>query len=187
MNRNRKRPAGAMLVRITNQADKYKGKKQRGKKIKGAVLIAGDAVIRAWLLAREFQINLVVGCDVANIPVLENLQSGAEPDDNAAAHTLRCLLENAVGRFGRMRNRKNTKKRVQLLFGAGGNQLIHLADILLFLGIAGGNIEDQRLEQIHFGAVPEVVAFLAAGILDDDIAEKLSHQFLTADLRKTIP
>ena len=86
-----------------------------------------------------------------------------------------------------MRNRKNTKKRVQLLFGAGGNQLIHLADILLFLGIAGGNIEDQRLEQIHFGAVPEVVAFLAAGILDDDVAEKLSHQFLTADLRKTIP
>ena len=86
-----------------------------------------------------------------------------------------------------MRNRKNTKKRVQLLFGAGGNQLIHLADILLFLGIAGGNIEDQRLEQIHFGAVPEVVAFLAAGIFDDDVTEKLSHQFLTADLRKAIP
>ena len=32
-----------------------------------------------------------------------------------------------------------------------------------------------------------LVAFFAAGILDDDIAEKLSHQFLTADLRKTIP
>ena len=86
-----------------------------------------------------------------------------------------------------MRNRKNAKKRVQLLFGAGGNQLIHLADILLFLGIAGGNIEDQRLEQIHFGAVPEVVAFFAASILNDDIAKELCHQFLTADLRKTIP
>ena len=65
--------------------------------------------------------------------------------------------------------------------------MVHFADVLLFLGIAGGNIEDQRLEQIHFGAVPEVVAFLAAGILDDDVAEKLGHQFLTADLRKTIP
>ena len=86
-----------------------------------------------------------------------------------------------------MRNRKNTKKRVQLLFGAGGNQLIHLADILLFLGIAGGNIEDQRLEQIHFGAVPEVVTFFAPCVFDDDVTKKLGHQFLTADLRKTIP
>lgn len=81
MNRNRKLPAGTMFVRIANQADKHKGKKQRGEEIKGAVLIAGNAVIRAWLLSRKFQIYLVVGCDVANIPVLENLQSGAEPDD----------------------------------------------------------------------------------------------------------
>ena len=88
MNRNRKLPAGAMLVCIANQADKHEGKKQRGKKIKSAVLIAGNAVIRARLLSRKFQINLVVGCDVANIPVLENLQSGAEPNDNAAAHPL---------------------------------------------------------------------------------------------------
>ena len=175
MNRNRKRPTRAMFVRIANQADKHEGKKQRGKKVKCAVLIACNAVIRAWLLSREFQIDLVVGCDVANIPVLENLQSGAETNDNAAAHTLRRLLENAVWRFGRMRNRKNTKKRVQLLFGAGGNQLIHLADILLFLGIAGGNIEDQRLEQIHFGAVPEVVTFFAPCVFDDDITKELRH------------
>ena len=175
MNRNRKRPTGAMFVRIANQADKHEGKKQRGKKIKCAVLIACNAVIRAWLLSREFQIDLVVGCDVANIPVLENLQSGAEPDDNAAAHTLRRLLENAVWRFGRMREGKNIKKRIQFLFGTGGEQLVHFADVLLFLGIAGGNIEDQRLEQIHFGAVPEVVAFLAAGILDDDITKELRH------------
>ena len=65
--------------------------------------------------------------------------------------------------------------------------MVHLTDVLLFLGVADGNVENQRLEQIHLGAVPEVVAFFAAGILDDDIAEKLSHQFLTADLRKTIP
>ena len=65
--------------------------------------------------------------------------------------------------------------------------MVHLADVPLFLGVADGNIENQRLEQIHFGAVPEVVAFLAAGILDDDVTKKLGHQFLTADLRKTIP
>ena len=65
--------------------------------------------------------------------------------------------------------------------------MVHFADVLLFLGIAGGNIEDQCFEQIHFCAVPEVVAFLAAGILDDDVTKKLGHQFLTADLRKTIP
>ena len=88
MNRNRKRPTGAMFIRIANQTNEHEGKKQRGEKIKGTVLIAGNAVIRAWLLSREFQIDLVVGCDVANIPVLKNLQSGAEPDDNATAHTL---------------------------------------------------------------------------------------------------
>ena len=65
--------------------------------------------------------------------------------------------------------------------------MVHLADVLLFLGVTDGNIEDQSLEQIHFGAVPEVVAFLAASILNDDIAKELGHQFLTADLRKTIP
>ena len=120
MNRNRKRPTRAMFVRIANQADKHEGKKQRGKKVKCAVLIACNAVIRAWLLSREFQIDLVVGCDVANIPVLENLQSGAEPDDNAAAHTLRRLLENVVGCFGGVREGKNIKERLQILFGAGG-------------------------------------------------------------------
>ena len=73
MNRNRKRPTRAMFVRIANQADKHEGKKQRGEEIKGAVLIAGNAVIRAWLLPRKLQIDLVVGCDVVNIPVLENL------------------------------------------------------------------------------------------------------------------
>ena len=175
MNRNRKRPARTLFVRIANQADKHEGKKQRGKKVKCAVLIACNAVIRAWLLSREFQIDLVVGCDVANIPVLENLQSGAEPDDNAAAHTLRRLLENAVWRFGRMREGKNIKKRIQFLFGTGGEQLVHFADVLLFLGIAGGNIEDQRLEQIHFGAVPEVVTFFAPCVFDDDITKELRH------------
>ena len=77
-----------MLVRIANQTDKHEGKEQRGEEIKGAVLIAGNAVISARLLSREFQIDLVVGCDVANIPVLENLQSGAETNDDTAAHTL---------------------------------------------------------------------------------------------------
>ena len=175
MNRNWQLPAGAMFVRIANQADKYKGKKQRGEEIKGAVLIAGNAVIRAWLLSWKLQIYLVIGCDVSNIFVLKNLQSGAEPDDNAAAHTLRRLLENAVWRFGRMREGKNIKKRIQFLFGTGGEQLVHLADVLLFLGIAGGNIEDQRLEQIHFGAVPEVVTFFAPCVFDDDITKELRH------------
>ena len=87
MNRNRKLPAGTLFVRIANQADKHEGKKQRGEEIKGAVLIAGNAVIRAWLLSREFQIDLVVGCDVANIPVLKNLQSGAEVNNAAAQCT----------------------------------------------------------------------------------------------------
>ena len=88
MNRDRKHPAGTMLIRVTNQTDKHEGKEQGGEKIKGAVLIAGNAVISTRLLAREFQINLVIGRDAANISILENLQSGAETNDDTAAHSL---------------------------------------------------------------------------------------------------
>lgn len=59
MNRDRKHPAGTMLIRITNQTDKHEGKEQGREKIKGAVLIAGNAVIRARLLSRQLQIDLV--------------------------------------------------------------------------------------------------------------------------------
>lgn len=60
MNRNRKLPAGAMLVCIANQADKHEGKKQRGKKIKSAVLIAGNAVIR-------YNPSLKLAIDIARV------------------------------------------------------------------------------------------------------------------------
>ena len=88
MNRDRKHPAGTMLIRITNQTDKHEGKEQGREKIKGAVLVAGNAVIRARLLSRQLQIDLVIGRDAANIFILENLQSGAETNDDTAAHPL---------------------------------------------------------------------------------------------------
>ena len=88
MNRDRKHPAGTMLIRITNQTDKHEGKEQGGEKIKGAVLVAGNAVIRARLLSRQLQIDRVIGRDAANISILKDLQSGAEISDDNAAHTL---------------------------------------------------------------------------------------------------
>ena len=88
MNRDRKHPAGTMLIRITNQTDKHEGKEQGGEKIKGAVLVAGDAVLGTRLFSRQLQIDLVIGRDAANIFILENLQSGAETNDDTAAHTL---------------------------------------------------------------------------------------------------
>ena len=86
-----------------------------------------------------------------------------------------------------MLNREHIKDRVEFSFTAHGKQLIHLADIALFRGIALLHIENKRLEQIHLRVVPEVVAPPAAGVLDDDVAKELRHQLLPADLRKTVP
>ena len=79
------------------------------------------------------------------------------------------------------------KDGVQLLFAAHGKKLVDLTDVALLRRIAPLHIEHQSFQQIQFGVVPEVVSPLAAGILDDDITEKLGHQFLALDLGEAVP
>ena len=79
------------------------------------------------------------------------------------------------------------KDGVQLLFAAHGKKLVDLTDVALLRRIAPLHIEHQSFQQIQFGVVPEVVSPLAAGILDDDITEKLCHQFLALDLGQAVP
>ena len=66
-------PIGASLVRKSHQLDKNKGQEQRRKEIEGRILVAGDAEIGASLLAGQFQINLAVAGDVADVAVLKDL------------------------------------------------------------------------------------------------------------------
>ena len=187
MNRNRQTAARTVLVGVADEFDKNERQKQRGQEIKGTVLIARDAVISARLLARQLQIDLIMAGDGANICVLEHLQPGAETDNDAAAHALRRLAEDAVRRSGRMPQRERVKQFVQFLFRAAYKQLIRFANVPSFRGIAALDKQDERLEKIHFGAVPEMVPTVAAGVVDDDIAEKLRHQLLSVDLGQAVP
>ena len=113
--------------------------------------------------------------DGANVRILEHLQPGAETDNDAAAHALRRLAEDAVRRSGRMPQRERVKQFVQLLFRAAYKQLIRLANVPTLRGIAALDKQDERLEKIHFGAVPEVVTFFAPCVFDDDITKELRH------------
>ena len=83
--------------------------------------------------------------------------------------------------------RQNLKQAVQLIFGLECKQPINLAHIPVFRWIASVCIENQCFQQIHFRAVPEMVALGAAGVLDNDINEQLRHQFLTVHFRKAVP
>ena len=187
MNGNRQTAARTVLVGITDELDKNERQKQRGQKIKGTVLIARDAVIGARLLARQLQIDLIVAGNGADVRILEHLQPGAEPDNDAAAHALRGLPEDTVRRSGRMPQRERVKQLVQFLFRAAYKQLIRFANVPTLRWIAALDKQDERLEKIHLGAVPEVVAPVAARVADDNVAEKLRHQLLPVDLGQTVP
>ena len=82
---------------------------------------------------------------------------------------------------------QHIKDGVQLLLAAHGEKLVHLPDIAFLQRIPPLHIEHQGLEQIQLGGIPEMVSPLAAGILDDDITEKLCHQFLALDLGEAVP
>ena len=125
--------------------------------------------------------------DGANVRILEHLQPGTETDNDAAAHALRRLPEDAVRRSGRMPQRERVKQFVQFLFRAAYKQLIRFANVSPFRWIAALDKQDERLEKIHLGTVPEVVSAVAAGVADDNVAEKLRHQFLPVDLGQAVP
>ena len=125
--------------------------------------------------------------DGANVRILEYLQPGAETDNDAAAHALRRLAEDAVRRSGWMPQRERVKQLVQFLFRAAYKQLICFANVPTLRGIAALDKQDKRLEKIHLSTVPEVVAAVAASIADDNVAEKLRHQLLPVDLGQAVP
>ena len=82
----------------------------------------------------------------------------------------------------------NIKQAIQVGFSVQRQQPVHLADIPVFFRIALVHIEDKGFQQVHFAAVPEVVALAGAvGVLDDDIHKELRHQFLAFHFGKAVP
>ena len=188
MDGNRQLAALTVLVCISHQLDKAEGQEQACQKIKGAVLVAGNEEVGAPLLAGQFQVNLIPGGDLLDQLRLEHLQPGAKADDDAAAHRVAGLLEQAVGGFGRMGGRQNIKQAIQVGFPVQRQQPVHLTDIPVFFRIALVHIEDKGFQQVHLTGVPEVVALAGAvGVLDDDIHKKLRHQFLPFHFGKAVP
>ena len=86
-----------------------------------------------------------------------------------------------------MPQRERVKQFVQFLFRAAYKQLIRLANVPTLRWIAALDKQNKCFEKIHFGAVPEVVAPVAACVADDNVAEKLRHQLLPIDLGQAIP
>ena len=66
MDRHGEPPAGAVGIGIADKFDKGKRQEQRCKKIKGTVLIAGDEIVRAGLLPRQFKADFVIRSDFLN-------------------------------------------------------------------------------------------------------------------------
>ena len=87
-----------------------------------------------------------------------------------------------------MGGRQNIKQVVQVGFPVQRQQPVHLADITVFFRVALIHIEDKGFQQVHFAAVPEVVALAGAvGVLDDDIHKELRHQLLAFHFGKAVP
>ena len=87
-----------------------------------------------------------------------------------------------------MGQRQNIKQAIQLAFTALRDKIVHLAYVPLLRWVGEVNVQDQRFQQIHFAGIPETVAFPGTvGVLNDDIYEKLCHQFLPLNFFQTVP
>ena len=62
-----------------------------------------------------------------------------------------------------------TVLRKQLIYGG---EMLHIGASCPILV----NEQDQRLQEIAFAVVPEVIAFTRAGVADNDIGQYLRHQ-----------
>ena len=79
---------------------KQKDRNSEARKIKGAVLVAGNEEVGTGLLTRKLQIDLILSGNFFFDQLrLEYLQAAAQTDNHAASHCVAGLLEQAVGCF----------------------------------------------------------------------------------------
>ena len=71
------------------------------------------AALYAMARAKEFNSD---GDTIADLLILEHLNTGAQTVDNAASYRLGRLFEDCVGRFRRMGCGENIKECVEFLF-----------------------------------------------------------------------
>src|SRR5699024_9264598 len=133
---DRKPPALAVAVGIAHQLDEHKREKQRGQKVEGTVLVAGHKKVGAGFLAGQLQVDLLGAGDLTDQLRLEDLQPGAEPDDDAAAHRVRSLLKQVEGALGRVLDRQYLKHLPQFGIRTLGQQAVDLPDVALLRRVA---------------------------------------------------
>ncbi len=154
-------PALSHRIRIPHQLDEQAGKEEGREKIKGGVLVAGDAEEGAFLFGGQLQVDLVKGSDLADQLRLEHLEPAAQAYDDAAPHRVGRLPKDVIGRFGRVPRRQGADHLSECCLTLIAEQLVYLTDVAKPFRVGKAHIEDQGLQKIHFAVVPEMVALSA--------------------------
>ena len=151
------------------------------------------------MLTRQFQIDLIVRGDIADLLGLHDLELTAQADDYAGADGLVGLHEDRKRRECRRGRHYLSSEFIDVLTADAahdliqtalilfGQQFIYRAEVALFRRHLQRDIEDQRLEQVQLCVEPEGVFGIAGGVGKDDVTEGLRHQFATAHLPEAVP
>ena len=149
-------------------------------------VLGGDVVCAA---EHELHVGVVddLGPEVVRVAVLElaealhglilqHLQPRAEAEHNAGAHRVAGLSEQVVRRAGRVIERQLLKERRKLALAVANEHLVDRGEVFLVRRPAWveSDVEYERLEQVGFAVIPEVVA-LALSMLIKEILGSECH------------
>lgn len=124
MNRNRQFSVFPMAVRVSYQLDEDEAHEQGREKIKGGILVGGNAEISAFSSSRQGQVNFVMAGHLTDQRALKNLKPGSQASDYAASDIIGCAEKQVVWSFGRMGDGQHFKHAVNLRFRTQGQQFI---------------------------------------------------------------
>ena len=177
-------------VGVAHELDEQECEEQGRQELQGGVLIVQDDVIGALAPARFRQVDVGAAGDPPHGLALEHLESGAKAQDDACAHGVAGLAEQAVRPLGRMADGQPVKEHGEFLLRVLGEHLIDGGQVPLLrrAGAVQVHIKDQALEQVALAVVPEVVALLIAlRVGDDHVGEDLGHECVAAQVKHAVP
>ena len=116
--------------------------------------------------------------------VLQHLKSCSQTQYDTGFHRVTGLSKQVEWGTCRMAKRQLIELGYQLPLTVLGKQLIYRSKILLietqFLILVYH--QDQRLQQIAFTVVPEMITLTGTGIADNDVGQNLSHQGISVQV-----
>ena len=143
-----------------------------------SVLIAQHDVIDAFVSAGCRQVNVRPTRDPLHCLILKHLKACTQTQYDAGTHCITGLGKQIKRCPCQMIKRQLVKHGGQLPLTVLRKQLIYGGE-MLHIGASCPilvNEQDQRLQEISFAVVPEVIAFTRAGVADNDIGQYLRHQ-----------